>query len=389
VSSHLYTPAYATRLGNLTAKSVVVRLCDQANDEGVLWTADVTIACDTEIGCRTVKRMIEVFATMGLVELKWVTVQDRHGSRKRREIHLNLTMLGKDLTEAFGAAYAEAQGKSTSEKLQAVDESDGEGLFSESVPTPQRRGPVAGDPGVAETSTSSVAEMREKVAETCGDVAETQKSVAETFPPDPLIGGTTNEPSLNHQRSPQRQRPVAGDPDQRAAAPEPENQTADELTPEQREDVDRMEAEHGRITAQSWRLYYLEENRKAAAAEAVRRADEAKDEELRREYGDEPEAALARMRKRCGFAWVKNGDLLAPVLRQVIVDQAEMGKPVWRTAAQMESAWLLQRKQGQRLRARYGPLAFYRDGHWLDPAGWHWNTELLARESAASVGSVQ
>jgi len=112
-----------------------------------------------------------------------------------------------------------------------------------------------------------------------------------------------------------------------------------------------------------------------------------KDRELEREYPD-IETALERVRKHCGFSWSKPDTELAQVMRQAFLDQLEIGKPVWRTASQMISAWKLQREQGTKLRARYGPMKFFSEGHWIDPQGWHWNTELIEREAGARVGSV-
>ncbi len=348
MSSHLYTPAYATRLGNLTAKSVLVRICDQANDtDGLGYPSVARIAKDTEINPRTVARMVKVFAAMGLVKLFPMEINDRYGRREVDAIQVDLARLGTDMTEAFARCYAEAQGK--------VAEPAGNGGWY----LRDRKG--------------AVSETGEVISETESLVSETEKVISETKPPHPLIGRTIIEPSL--------------EPSLNSRACAPENGAPEELTPEQQEHLDRLAAE-GRPESlvELVKLQYAGQNAKSAEARAVRDADAAKDAELAREYPD-LETALAKMRKRCGFAWAE-GDELGPVLRQVFRDQEELGKPVWRTAAQMIAAWALQRRQGTRLRARYGPMKFFRDGHWLDPQGWHWNTALLELEGGANVGTL-
>lgn len=336
MSGHLYTPAYATRLGNLTAKSVLVRICDQANDsDGICWPSFATIARDTEISRRTVLRMVEVFAAMGLLEVKKMTIKDRYGERTVQGIVLNLSKLGMDLTEEFARCYADAQSKT------AVLTASGRWCLRDAE--------------------RDVSETQSDVSETRGSVSETQNSVSETHPPDPLLGRSLTDPS-----------------------PDPAliQRAREDLDAKQQEHLDRLAAEGKPV--HSWREYYLAENRKACEAAE---AEAAKERELQREYPD-LQTALRKVRLKCGFSCTE-GDELGPMLAQVFRDQEEMGKPYWRTAPQMVSAWELQREQGPRLRARYGPMKFFRDGHWLNPAGWHWNTELLAQQAGASVGSAR
>jgi hypothetical protein len=206
-----------------------------------------------------------------------------------------------------------------------------------------------------------------------GDMG-TQKGDNHDKPPDPHIGVTVLEPSLNQLHE-----------------PEPQNASAafaqdDALTPGQQEHLDRLAAEGvrpGAMSVEDWRRCYAAENREARELCA---AGSAKEIELRREYSSDLETAIRRVRLKCGFAW-EEGDKLEPVMDRVFRDQLELGRPVWRTASEIADAWLLQRKQGLRLRARFGPVAFIRDGHWLDSAGWHWNADVVAKENAARVGS--
>lgn len=330
MSSQHYRPAYATRLGNLTAKSILVLLCDQANDDGMGWPSIASIVKGTEINRRTVQRVVEVFAAIGLIERRKAEVSDRFGRRTVDAIFVNLGMLGTDLTEQFAMEYARSQGKVAERKTA------GRWRLRDALP------------GVSETEPG--------VSETYPDVSETKPGVSETYPPDPLLGGPVIDPELDPSPDPNARVAVQGD--------EPP------LDREQQEHLARV-AERGEDPA-PWRRHYVDENRKAEETAALLRAEEIA---LEREYPD-IETGLAKMRKQCGFAWAE-GDELGPVLRQVVLDQLEMGKPVWRTIAQMRAMWKLQVQQGARLRARYGPLKFFRDGHWLDSDGWHWNPDAM------------
>lgn len=353
MSEHLYTPAYGTRLGNLTAKSVLVRLCSNADDNGETWVGNGRIAQDTEISTRTLERTIEIFEAMGLIERKWMLHTDRYGTRKKRFIYINLAKLGTDLTVEFAEAFAAAQGKKKGTGAQAVDEDDT--LFGE---------------GVSETGEGVCETGGEGVSETVKGVSQTEKGVSQTVPPHPLIGGTVIELSLNKAQ----------------LAPTEENGIG--LTIEQQEHLDRIAAgKPGSVTLESWRLHYVDENRKALELAAARDAEAAKDRELQAEYPD-LKTGLKKMRTRCGFSWAQ-GDKLGPVLEQVCADQLELGKPIWRVIAQMEAMWHLHIKQAAvgRLWRRCGPMEFYRDGYWIDQGRWHWDAEVLKREIGAGVGS--
>jgi hypothetical protein len=352
MSNHLYRPAYATRLGNLTAKSVLVLLCDQANDDGLGWPSVASIVRGTEISRRTVLRILEVFASMNLIEQKRMEVSDRFGRRTVDAIQVDVSRLGSDLTVDFVHAYAAAQGKiAVAGRAGRMCLRDAAGLLSET---------------------------RAEVSETCADVSETAVCVLETEPPDPLIGGPLfdplSDPTLRVGSSDQGSGIRRQEEPEKPEEQKPEELPGDGLTDEQREHIEELRGKGRNADAAMWAGYYVDQNTRVAEANRAALDAAAADEaEAQREYPD-LETALARMRKHCGFAW-SEGDELGPVLRQVFADQLEMGKPVWRTARQMVSAWLLQRKQGRRLRARFGPMKFFRDGHWLDPAGWHWDGE--------------
>ncbi len=340
MSNHLYTPAWSTRLGNLTAKSVLVMLCDAANNEGMSWPSVDSIARDTEINRRTVLRLMAVFGAMGLIERKKAMVSDRYGQRVVSAIYVNLAMLGTDLTEEFAAAYTQA-------RLGGIP------LFPFSSITPL---------GKADEE-ECLWDTPDGARGTPESVPGTLLSVPGTLPPHPLYGGTVIDP-VNEPTS-------AGAANLDVA-----------LEPEQQEHLDRLTA-RGQET-ESWRAYYLGQNRKTLIATEAGAADE---RALKEKYPSQ-RVAISRVRLECGLAG-EDGDELSEVLGRVFQDQEQMGVPVWRVAPRMIEAWKLQRCQGIKLRAKFGPLKFFKDGHWIDPQGWHWNTEAVERAAGASVGSVQ
>ncbi len=135
-------PAYNTRLGNITAKSILVLLADGASVEGIVITGIARICRLTEINKRTALRVIQCFTQIGLVSQTVGMIKEKECDAFR----INMDMLGLDLSREFAEAYKCAQGK--------VCRSD-----------------------------SCVS-----VAETQDGVAETQDGVAETLPPHPLKG---------------------------------------------------------------------------------------------------------------------------------------------------------------------------------------------------------
>lgn len=138
--------AYRTRLGNLTAKSVLVLIVDEANAEGLAFVGLDRVASLTEINKRTTLRIIQVFGEIDLVSRTEALLKDKI----RPAFQVNVARLGMDLKEPFAAAYGSAQRKVDSEK---------------------RRRDAGGD-----------------VSATLLSVSETRTGVAETLPPHPLKG---------------------------------------------------------------------------------------------------------------------------------------------------------------------------------------------------------
>lgn len=133
--------AYRTRLGNLTAKSVLVLIVDEANAEGLAIVGIDRVASLTEVNQRTALRMMQVFGEIDLVTRTKAVLK----GKVRPAYQVNLAKLGLDLRDQFAAAYAQAGGKCLSD-----------------------------------TSSS--------VSATLKTVSATQKSVSATVPPHPLIG---------------------------------------------------------------------------------------------------------------------------------------------------------------------------------------------------------
>lgn len=154
MSNEVTVPAYKTKLGNSTAKGILILLADHSNSSGFSFPSIETIADRAELSKRQVLRVIQVFQEIGLVERKKVK-----GQNYKHSFQINLSLLETDLKSKFKAAFKSAQKKSVSE-------------------TPS-------------------ADTGKNVSATPKDVSETQKSVSETLPPDPLLGRTINEPSGN------------------------------------------------------------------------------------------------------------------------------------------------------------------------------------------------
>lgn len=154
MSNEVTVPAYKTKLGNSTAKGILILLADHSNSNGFSFPSIDTIADRAELSKRQVLRVIQVFQEIGLVERKKIK-----GQNYKHSFQINLSLLETDLKAKFKAAFQSAQKKSVSE--------------------------------------TSVRNSPKSVSATQKDVSETQKSVSETLPPDPLIGRTVNEPSGN------------------------------------------------------------------------------------------------------------------------------------------------------------------------------------------------
>ena len=171
MSFDLRKTARKTRLGNLSAKSILLLICDYARVDGYAWPSIERIAQELDGNRRTVQRVFQVFAAIGLIELQ------SRGPKRTPGIQVNLERLGKNLSEEYAAESRAAQGKTPGARC--------------------RRRTVS-------PRQSSL--FAEDVAETRPNVAETRPNVAETFSPHPYIGVTA---STEPQGEPYRARPQA------------------------------------------------------------------------------------------------------------------------------------------------------------------------------------
>jgi hypothetical protein len=160
MSYKIQDAAYLTRLGNLPAKFVLQIICDHAGPDGFGWPSIERIAFRTQINRRTVQQVFQVFAAIGLIELR-----DRGPEYVTPGIQLNLERLGSDLTEEYQSHWRAAQGKRPGARCPRVRVArctSGE-LFPATV---------------------------QSVSETPERVCETPERVCETFSPNPYIGRT-------------------------------------------------------------------------------------------------------------------------------------------------------------------------------------------------------
>lgn len=180
MSFDLRKTALKTRLGNLTAKSILLLICDYARVDGYTWLSIERIARELDGNKRTVQRVFQVFAAIGLIELQ------SRGPRRTPGIQVNLGRLGANLAEEYAAEFQAAQGKTPGARCRRRTVS------------PRQRSLFA-DEDVAETP-------RANVSETPGNVSETLENVSETFLSDSLKGVTA---STEPQGEPYRARPQA------------------------------------------------------------------------------------------------------------------------------------------------------------------------------------
>jgi hypothetical protein len=176
MSNNLAKPARETRLGNLTAKSVLMLLADLADSAGFCYPSLAFIAHSTEISRRTVERVIQVF-----VEIEIIARVDR-GPTRVPGIQLNTALLGTDLHTEFAACFRTAQGRTSGSGMRLRDAEE------------------------------NVSETLVHVSKTRRNVSETVGAVSETFPPHPHIGRPAIEPLETHPHIPHIPKPCLTSP---------------------------------------------------------------------------------------------------------------------------------------------------------------------------------
>ena len=95
---------YATRIGNIPAKSLLAYLAKRSDSNGASWPSPKLIVQETEIAERTVQRVIEVFVKIGLIK-KEHNLGDYKSCKGFRIV---LSRLNQDLSAEFVRHYREA-----------------------------------------------------------------------------------------------------------------------------------------------------------------------------------------------------------------------------------------------------------------------------------------
>ena len=343
--SHDVTPeAYKTRLGNLTAKSVLALIADTVNEDGYGWPSVAMIAWKTEIQERTVMRVIQVFADMGLIT-KVDRGRSKAGKKQNFGIQLAMDKMGLDLREEFAEAFKAAQGKTEKAGTKGLRDS---GLKGRSV-RPKKC-------------------LRDSVSETGKDVSETFFSVSETVPPHPHIGGTVLEPVMNLPPCP----PQAGEM---------------EFNAEQLVHLEELRAAGRRADAAMWEGWYCEQNLNAVKATEEERANAKRVEMLRQTLADEP-SAVNWVMSECGFSGDERRRGVRGAIAAVIALELEKGCVLSEIAPAMVEAWSDYNRIFDLLAVPYGPLKFFRLGIWARRNSWRIDEKKRERLGAA-VGSAR
>lgn len=152
-------PAYETRLGNSTAKCVLVLIADQANAEGYGHPSLEFIARNTEVSMRTVRRVVQVF-----IELELISKVDR-GPKHMPGFQLNTALLGADLQADYALHLHAAEGR---------------GAYSEEL----------------------IGDASADVSQTGQAVSQTGQVVSQTIPPHPLYCVPLKDPVKTLPHSP-------------------------------------------------------------------------------------------------------------------------------------------------------------------------------------------
>ncbi len=359
MSKEITPLAYQTKLGNATAKHVLVLIADVCNADGFGWPGLDMIVELTEVSMRTVRRLLQVFEAIGLMERSKHTLQQgRYAGMEVTAYQIHVEMLGGDLQAEFATAYRQAQSKGA--------KSDDE----------------AGEEGVAATSDECRRDTK-NVAATCRGVAETQKGVAATLPPHPLLGRTVKEPSSGTT-------PIAPEGGVCAETVDGESVGEDGLTDGQREHLATVTDPAKRWSYEAW---YREETARKLRVSAEQGAAAAQHIAMDVELPTVAEAAVWVMQE-CGFVRRarKRGCERDPVLVAVSgalarAVEADQDRPAG-VARRMVEAWREYQRMARWLRYQYGPEKFFGLGIWAQREGWPLDQRRMAMEGEASVGSA-
>lgn len=98
MSVHATSWAWRQKIDDPVAKLLLLKLADQANDDGVCWPSRATLAEAIETSEATVKRRVKVLVELGLIEVRqrW---SEQSGHFSSNEYHLR----GSQLTRGRGS----------------------------------------------------------------------------------------------------------------------------------------------------------------------------------------------------------------------------------------------------------------------------------------------
>lgn len=88
--------------------------------------------------------------------------------------------------------------------------------------------------------------------------------------------------------------------------------------------------------------------------------------------------------RECHFAWSRR--LEQAISSAMLLHKEYSCTPPDATAQRMIDSFKAYNADAEWLRFQWGPLAFFRDGHWLRPEAWPYDHARLARAREARVG---
>ena len=166
-----------TSLGNSSAKSVLQVLAAAVDSKGWCFVSTENVIAESDVDLRTLQKIKQVFARMGLLKhvrltrVEMATLRQRGGigAFREEEWQLNLEMLGQDLSAKYTALLSQVNGKA--ERLVVV------------------RGKAKPGPSSAAAADAADSPQRAAAAELCAAAA---------FPSDSLLGKN----SIEHHGTP-------------------------------------------------------------------------------------------------------------------------------------------------------------------------------------------
>lgn len=167
-----------TKLGSETGKNLLRYFALASDDKGFCWRKLETIASDTEISERQIRRLLQIFRKIGLIQ----QVQRPDANRYTYNFFLTVSLIGTDLSKKFKRAFLEFHdGKRKPEKPTAGPKDH---LASRSQgPASRSQGPPPKNPNKEELSLNSKTPLPPNPRSRGGNGGD-PKSEADRFRPD-------------------------------------------------------------------------------------------------------------------------------------------------------------------------------------------------------------